>query len=83
MVLINLKLYDNLLIKDLSLFMSTPALSQKYWLSGIPYSLKTDFDVIAVSESRLIKDKLPTIKIGLPKFAYFQETHTVASWQVY
>ena len=79
MILINLKPYENLLIKDLSLFMSTPAISQKYWSSGIPYSLKTDFNVIAGSESRLIKDKLPTIKIGLPRFSYFQETHTAVS----
>ena len=33
-------------------------------------STKTDFDIIAVSESRIIINKLPTIDITIPNYSY-------------
>ena len=35
-----------------------------------PYSRKTDFDVITTSESRLIKDKIPTTDVSLKNYSY-------------
>ena len=37
-------------------------------LEHLVQSTKTDFDIISVSESRLIKDKLPLIDTSLPTF---------------
>ena len=39
-------------------------------LEHLVQSTKTDFDIISVSESRLIKDKLPLIDTSLPNFHY-------------
>ena len=33
-------------------------------------STKTDFDIIAVSESRITKNKLPPVDISIPNYSY-------------
>ena len=57
-----------------ALFLSvvwTPALSKKSDdLEHLIQSIKTDFGIIAVPESRLIKNKLPQIGLSILKYSY-------------
>ena len=48
-------------------------------LEHLIQSTKTDFDIIAVSESRIIKNKLPPIDISIPNYSYeFCPTEAIA-----
>ena len=72
MISINCKPWTNLLIKAVFLFhLSTCSLSKsKDDLEHLIQSTKTDFDIIAVSESRIIKNKFPPIDISTPNYSY-------------
>ena len=57
---------------SLSLFhLSTSSLSQNIDdFEHLIQSIKIDFDIIAVSESRITKNKLPPTDISIPNFSY-------------
>ena len=57
---------------SLSLFhLNTCSLSKNIDdLEHLIQSTKTDFDVIAVSESRITKNKLPPVDISIPNYSY-------------
>ena len=71
--MINSKPWKNLLIKALfpSFIPKTCSLSKNIDdFEHLIQSAKSDFDIIAVSESRITKNKLPPIDISIPNYSY-------------
>ena len=50
--------------------MSTHSLKNIDYIKHLIQSTNTDFDIIAVSGSRLVKNKLPPIDISVPNYSY-------------